>query len=217
MQRVRQAQQAPFGGVVGRRVGPGALGSRGRDVHDVAPGAAHRGHRMLGHVEGPGQVGAHHALPVAARQLADRHGDVDGRVVHQHIEPAEALAHLRDGALDLGLVAHVQRHPGGLDAALDQRVGALGRQVGLHVGDDQAGAGLAQRLGDGRAQAARAAGDDDRLALERGRVGGVLHERLPRLRRLNKDQAAAACCSLANWSERPVLYSAYQASSASSL
>ena len=46
---------------------------------------AHRRHRMLGHQERAGQVGAHHALPVLTRELRDRHGAAHSN--HERLDP----------------------------------------------------------------------------------------------------------------------------------
>ena len=102
-----------------------------------------------------------------AVELGHRQCDVDGGVVDDAVEPAEALAHGGDDALHLLFVADVERQRDGVDAALAEQRGAVLRALQREVGDDDAHAGFAEHLRDGRAETARAAGDDEGLAAQR--------------------------------------------------
>src|SRR6056297_3015934 len=114
--------------------------------------------------DAPG-VDAHHEVPVLLRGLEEVLRLVHARVVEHHVEAAPAV----HGGGD---------HGGGLLAAADvdgraerlaaERVGGrLGGFAGagfVHVGEDDLGALLDQRVADGAPHALRGSGDDDDLS-----------------------------------------------------
>jgi hypothetical protein len=89
--------------------------------------------------------------------------DPEARVVHEEVEPAEALAVGLEHANDVALLDHVRRHVKDVDA----RVAQLGRRVFQLVrparGDRDAVAVLPERSRDRKPDPAGAAGDQRRL------------------------------------------------------
>ena len=86
--------------------------------------------------------------------------DADARVVHQHVEPAEALAVGCHEALDVVLVGHVRRHGVHVEALVAQPLGRLLELVGAAGRERDPVAVLPEHAGDGQPDAAGSAGDE---------------------------------------------------------
>ena len=141
--------------------GRGLLHRAGRDVDDAA--AAARGDAMarerLDRAERAGHVHVEHAPPLLGRHLRQERVGIGGRVVDEHVERAEALDDVLDGAgrddRDAD-VAHDRQHA---------RVGAPRLVLG-QVQDRDPHPRVEQRTYDRAADAVRAACDERRPAVE---------------------------------------------------
>jgi hypothetical protein len=173
------AQHAQAHIVLGHRIGdvrrePAGLDvQRRRQRQDVRVGrllqvrqADLRGQERAAPVDLVHQVVALHVGRQRARQR-DRRG-----VVHADVDAAERLDRLVDGRLDAGLLAHVDHQRQGLAAGrLDLLGGGVdgARQLGMGLGglggDDDIGPVAGRAQGDGQADAARGAGDEEGLAV----------------------------------------------------
>ena len=173
-------------GVVGhhRHVGAvaGQAGDRG-DVDDLA--ALPRDHAVLAdrlaHQEDRADVEVHHLVPGLERVILGCRAPGGAGVVDEDVHLAETRHRVLRHPHDLARLAHVGSDPERLDAALLQMPGRFLEVAGLARGEQDAGAGLAERLGDLQAEAARAAGDERGLAgkveqLANGGAHGTLLE-----------------------------------------
>ena len=151
------------------------------DVDDrPAAAAAHVRDGVLGGQEVALHVDRHdlvpHLLGRVLRGLVGR-GWLDAHVVAQHVDGAEGGDRLRHRGPAAGVGGQV---------GLKEHRGAAGRgdpvdpcraRAGIAVDHQHPGAGRGRRVGDGAADAERAAGDHERLAFERQR--SVLHDKPP--------------------------------------
>ena len=89
-------------------------------------------------------------------EVDEQAGDLDAGVVDQDVEAAELVGRVGDRGLPAGVVGDVE-----VDEAvpLAERLGHLGPEVVLQVGDDDVGAGRGQRLGHPLAEPLGPAGD----------------------------------------------------------
>lgn len=124
--------------------------------------------RGPGDEEDAGQVDVDHAAEQLGRHLDERDPRIDAGVIDENVDAVEAL----DGALDEAL--DVARG-GDVGGDGERTIGPLlGRQLlggrlgslGLHVCDDDVGAGFVQAPGDAQPDAGGGTGDDRRLAGE---------------------------------------------------
>ena len=93
--------------------------------------------------------------------------ELDGRVVDEHVKPAERLGRLLDGAAALCLLPHVGLDREAAPALLfDLPLGLLRVLVFVEVDDGDVGALSGEKDGDGAADAAVAAGDERGLPVE---------------------------------------------------
>ena len=97
--------------------------------------------------------------------VIDRAADGDAGIVDEDVEPAEMLGDVVHELLDLDRRSLVGLVGAGFDAPglqfLDDRFGLVG---GGDIADGDVGAFIGERAGAGRADAARAAGDEGNLA-----------------------------------------------------
>ena len=162
-----EAEQAPFAGVVGRGVGPGAFGGGGDDVDDVAAAVfAHEGEDGFGHEEGAVEVDADDALPLVMGEVFDGFGDVNARIIDQHVDLAVAIAHLVDQRLDAIGGGDVEVKGDRVALVAFNLLGELGGLLMAQVSDDDFQAGFCQAATGGRAQAACAPGDNGDFAVK---------------------------------------------------
>ena len=149
------------------------------DVHHVddQPARLAQGRRCgLRQEQRRAQVGADEVVELCSRDAADRSRVERGRVVHEHVEPAEASQrriHQRGQPLDVVQVgAHGERGARARPFEFgDQRVGSGPRLVEVH---HDAGPRRVQAAADCRAEALGAAGDEYAVAGEgQGGVHGL--------------------------------------------
>jgi hypothetical protein len=138
-------------------------------VDDEAVALAQRRRRRLRQEQGGFQITAQEIVPLGRRDRADRRGIEAGRIVDQHIEPAEGRERRRHQPRARVDVEQIRGLHG-------RRTGALGVQFrgqvrggggGGTVMHQDVGAGAVQRPGHGSAHAPCASGDQHRLAVER--------------------------------------------------
>ena len=132
--------------------------------------AAAGGELLAGHLPRDGlrgperadQVDVDDRLELLVGQVEEPVAPVDARAVHEPVDAPELLDGRRHHRLDVGAVGDVAgrgAHP--VAVALQQRV--LRRRAGDAVREHDARAALEQHRRGGEADAAPAAGDDDRL------------------------------------------------------
>jgi hypothetical protein len=103
-------------------------------------------------------------IKLVIRQLLDRTDGVDARVVHDDVEPSEALHRLGNDAFHLGPMAHVGLVEPRRAATLDDGI-RHGVAIRLTArGDDDLGAGLGEYTSDALTDALAGAGDDCNFA-----------------------------------------------------
>ena len=90
-------------------------------------------------------------------------GNGDAGVIDQHIDAAMARDYRVMHALHRFGVGHVQQFAFDAVALGRQLFHRAGQQLGIHVGNDDGGAGFGQRFHGGQANAARGARDDGDL------------------------------------------------------
>ena len=113
----------------------------------------------------------------------------DARIVDEDVDAAEVLADPAEGFLDERKVGHVAFVGRGADAEglrFGDRFGRALVRAGVHDGD--VGAVLGERDRNGRADAARAAGDDRRFAFEKHKLLSFPFFFVVRLRRLHAER-----------------------------
>src|SRR6266516_2085666 len=103
-----EANQSPFGGMVGRCIGPGtSRGSRGNidDVSRVLP--PHHRHRSLGQQERTAQIDINNLVPLLNAHLIDRDGTIDRCTVDHDVQASEMRFHCFDSFKDGLCIAHI--------------------------------------------------------------------------------------------------------------
>ena len=90
-------------------------------------------------------------------EVDEQAGDLDARVVDQDVQAAELAGRVGDGACPAGVVGDVEVHEA---VALAERLGHLGAEVVLDVGDDHLRAGGGEGLRHALAEALRPSGDE---------------------------------------------------------
>src|SRR3954451_1227795 len=163
--RLREADHRGLGGRVDRQPRLARLaGDRGEVDHErvAVLGTGGAQHLDALAVEEHDRAQVHVELHVDALglHLGDRRPDAHPGAVDEHVEPAEAVAVAGDHALDLRLFGHVGRDLLDLVALRAQLLRRGGELLGTARGHGQPVAGLAQRVGDGEADAARGPRDD---------------------------------------------------------
>ena len=149
------------------RVGP-ARGGGGHGHDRAAPARLHAGQEALEGEEGGREVHVDRAAPVVLAQLLGgaRPHRAAARVGHEHVDRAEPRLHLLAHALDRVQAREVGRDRRRRAAAVgDARADGLER-VAVAPVDRHARALLREERRDGRADAARAAGDQGGASLE---------------------------------------------------
>jgi hypothetical protein len=167
-----EAGEGELGGDVGEQVRDRDLAADGGDVDDAAAGFVDGGEQVwergLDGVEGGEEVGPH-GLVVGVGSLVFDGTDVDDSgVVDEEIDAAEGMDGGFDEAGGLGLVGEVAGDEEdvvfvGHAAALQQVDAGVFEFVRVAGGEDEFEAGAPEAMGDGEAEAARAAGDDGDL------------------------------------------------------
>ena len=167
---LRQADDAVLGGAVRGQVRePAAPGDR-RHVDDVAgPARDHPPHRLLRAVDDGAQVEVELAGDALRALVDERRDGHDPGVVDEHVERAEPLLDLVEEGDQPGVIGHVEPEP---ERGLAERRGRLLGRLAIEVADGHAGALAGQRLRDGAADSAAAAGDGDDLSGQRACVCG---------------------------------------------
>ena len=147
------------------------LPAHGGQVEDAAAvaGRDHRAHRRLGRQERRPQVQVDDAIPFGLGVVlggVERRAGAAADRVHEDVEPPEAPDRLVDGAVGIGLRAHVADHREGLGARCGD--GALGVDEALarasHGDDVRAHGG--ERLARPQADAAGGSGDHRDTAVQ---------------------------------------------------
>ena len=106
--RHRQLDDARLAHAVGHRRGRRPRPRARRHVHDGAPARQHGGDGVLGAEEHAPQVGVHRQVPLQLRDVHERRrSDHHPGVVHQHVQPPEALDGLFDHRADLRRLRNV--------------------------------------------------------------------------------------------------------------
>ena len=139
------------------------------DVDDHAAILRQLGRRLLADEERCAQVGTDQLLPVRSLDLADRDREKGRGVVHQDVEAPEGVERGADQRARRDRREELRLHLG--RALRPQRI-ELGFElccigIGIAVVDQHRGARRMQPPGDGRAEPARAAGDQDCFSGER--------------------------------------------------
>jgi hypothetical protein len=112
----------------------------------------------------PGQVDVDDFAPVIERHGVGGRVALQARIGDQDVEPAESRERLCEQALDLVFLGHIGLDDDSFAADLANGQGDLVGAVGVRaVVHSDAGAGRAERLGDGGADAGRGARDERRL------------------------------------------------------
>jgi len=179
-----EAYEGEFAGGVGQHVGHGEFAADGSYVDDGGAGGVgfgvsfeHVGEDCVGGVEGGEEVGGHSAAVGGEGLVFDGADLDDAGVIDEDVDAAEVLDGMIDEAGGLGGVGEVggdeEDVVGGEDGlALEEQMPGSGEFLDLAGGEDEFGAGSAEALGYGEAQAARASGDDYDLFA----AGGAGHE-----------------------------------------
>lgn len=137
-------------------------GGRRADVDDgPAPAAPHHRDRMLASEEGPAGVDGHDAIPVRDVLRCHRRALVDGGIVHQHVQPSEALPGDRDGVHPVRLAGDVQADEGGTSLPRCQLGDALIAFGFQDIADEHAGAFPSEEPRDRRPEAGGTRGPGD--------------------------------------------------------
>ena len=138
-----------------------------RDVDDRAAAAApHRRDRVLAAQEHALGVHGHDLAPLLDRGGLDVGHDDDARVVHEHVEPAEARERRLDHLAPALLVAHVVAHE---DRVAADRLGRLAAERLVHVGEHDARALAREHLRAAAPDARRGARHDRHLVFDASR------------------------------------------------
>ena len=135
------------------------------------------------------EVDGKHAVEVLLGHLQQQLVAGDARVVDEDVDAAEVLADPAEGFLDERKIGHVAFVGRGADAEglrFGDRFGRALVRAGVHDGD--VGAVLGERDRDGRADAARTAGDDRRFAFEKHKLLSFPFFFVVRLRRLHAER-----------------------------
>jgi hypothetical protein len=129
------------------------------DVDDLSAPALEKARigRLAGD-ERAGEVGVQHLVPLVERVVLRRLADVDARVVHQDVEPAEALGRLAHHRAARRFLAHVGEDRDRLAVCRQLRQGG-GILAGVAACDRYRGAGAGKAERHAQADAAVAAGD----------------------------------------------------------
>src|SRR5699024_3185695 len=135
----------------------------------------HHPHHRLAAVQGAAEVDPDDAVPHLVILLEERAHGVPAGVVHEHVDPPEAVHDLCGHRIDALAVAHIHADGEGWAAEL------LGHGAGgllVEVGDHHHGPLGGEAGGDAAADAARSAGDHadppgEVVSGELGGVGGV--------------------------------------------
>jgi hypothetical protein len=189
----------------------GHLAADGGDVHDPAvPARPHVRQDGQRGAHGPPEDDGHRALEIGQpHRLLRAHLD-GARVVHQQIDPAEALERPFDQDLDGGGLADVAANGQHLDPAPAEVVRGPPELVRIARAENELAAGPTELARDERAQAARAPGDDRHLTRQAAPPGkgppqppapgdGQPGQEVPRLHTANltpKGPRASAACLL---------------------
>jgi hypothetical protein len=112
---------------------------------------------------GAEQVDLEHLACLCRIEVGEQAGDLDPGVVDQDVEPAQLPGRLRDGGRPVVVVGDVEVHEA---VSLAERLGDLGSQVVLQVGDDHGGARLRKGVGHALTEALGAAGHEGLAAGE---------------------------------------------------
>jgi hypothetical protein len=115
-------------------------------------------------IEDAAHVEVHHLVPGLEGVVLGGCAPGGAGVVDEDVDLAEPLHRLVRDALDLFGLARVGGDPARVDALVLQVRGGFLEVACLARGQQDLGAGFAQRLGDLQPEAARAAGDQRRLA-----------------------------------------------------
>ena len=147
------------GGVVGL-AGITLHAGDGRDADDATPTLlGHRTHEALGPVEGGGEIGGDHVVPVLVGHRHDELVAGDAGVVDEDLDGAELGVDLLAGLGDRGGVGDVDLEGLGLLALGEDIVGDLHAGVGLRDAKHGVAVG-GETFRDGLADAATGSGDE---------------------------------------------------------
>jgi hypothetical protein len=161
---LRQRDETELGhGVVGLLRAHVHAGRRGAELDVPAAGGDHRlAQHLAGEEHGAGQVRGQRVAPVLERHLRDGHVHPRGAgIVHQHVEPPEAIERVADQPRAVVLAADVGRYRMTRPArGLDLR-GRFLERAGPASGDHDPCACLRVGGGQHAADAAASTGDED--------------------------------------------------------
>ena len=139
-QRLRQAFDGEFGGVVVAGAGKADEAADGADIHHVAGAAgAHAGQRRLGHGDEAEHVGFEHGAYFGILAFLDGGQVAVAGVVHEHVQAAELRLGGGDGGGDLARIVHVERQSQSAILVAGDEILHAGR---VARGDDGAAAAL---------------------------------------------------------------------------
>src|SRR5439155_26236106 len=120
----------------------------------------------LAHQEDAADVQVHHLVRRFQRMLFGRRAPGGAGVVDEDVDLPQALQRFTGDTLNFFGLAHVGRDPARVDALGLQVCRRLFEIAGLARAQQNLRARFTERLGDLQPEAARAAGDERRLALE---------------------------------------------------
>jgi hypothetical protein len=171
-QRFGETQDGELRRAVGEQRLAGDVSGGGREVDHVTAAAAldHCGHEIVAPVDHAPKIDADDPVPIIQRHVEQARAQADAGVVHQDVDGVDPRVHRRGEVAHLVAISDVDpvcEHiaPDGADLLLG------GGETGLvDVAEDQVGAAPRERQGRCLADAARAAGDECRLAVECGDV-----------------------------------------------
>jgi hypothetical protein len=172
-ERARELHQPALARAVGRDERGAEERHHRADVDDLA--AFLRQEKRIGRLagdEGARQIGVEHLVPFVERVVLRRLADVDAGVVHQDVEPAEALGGLADHGAAGGLPAYIGEQRDRFASDFLQLAKRRRILVGVAPGDGHGRPGARQAERHAEADAAVAAGNERRLAAQ------IEHERI---------------------------------------
>ena len=132
-----------------------------RHVDDPAA-VGHQRRRLTRHQERAPDIRVENAAPARGLGLVNRLAAAGARVVHEHVDAIADTPQLRESGFDRAFIGHVHRQQHGLGALRANRLRRLLELRARARGDRHPAPGLGKRQRDGAADAAAAAGDDNR-------------------------------------------------------
>ena len=159
-------------GALGRDVAvdgrPRQDGADRADIDDAAEaGGDHHAGGLARQAKAGGEIGGHDALDVGVGPLRQRHPVLDARVVHEDVEPAELVGGVGDRLHDGRGFGDVEGGHLGLAALGAYFLGLAHQHRAIAAVQQDAGAVVGQRLGNGEADAAGGAGHQRNASIKR--------------------------------------------------